>query len=165
MRGRKPDALAVRRGASTADISTTTAATMEEGALVKPESVSLDPYQSEIWDTLVGTGAAFQEADSPMLQSLVFNIAIVEDCRKHIYDEDGTMRVISQDEDEYGNVVARANPYIKIMNDAEKLVMKMSQELGLTRFARARLGLTQACGQAAQISVAEQIDRAIRGRS
>ena len=97
MRGRKPDALAVRRGASTADISTTTAVTMGEGALVKPESVSLDPYQSEVWDTLVGTGAAFKEADSPMLQSLVFNIAIVEDCRKHIYDEGGAMRGITQD--------------------------------------------------------------------
>ena len=165
MRGRKPDALAVRRGGSTADISTPSPSLVEHGALVKPESVAMNPYMNDIWDSMVGTGATFEASDSPMLQSLVFNIAIVEDCRKHIYSEDGTMNVLTHDEDEYGNVVTRANPYIKVMNDAEKLVMKMSQELGLTRFARARLGLTQAVGQAAQISVAEQIDRAIRGRS
>ena len=48
MRGRKPDALAVRRGASTADISTTTAVTVEDGALVKPDSVSKTPILSDI---------------------------------------------------------------------------------------------------------------------
>lgn len=165
MRGRTPNALAVRRGASTADISTSTAEVVERGALVKPESVAVNPYMSDLWDSMVGSGTTFEAADSPMLQSLVFNIAIVEDCRKHIYSEDGTMNVLKTDEDEYGNAITRPNPYIKVMNDAEKLVMKMSQELGLTRFARARLGLTQAVGQAAQISVAEQIDRAIRGRS
>lgn len=165
MRGRKPDALAVRRGGSTADISTPSPSLVEQGALVKPESVAIDPYQNEIWDSLVGTGAAFEQADSPMLQSLVFNIAIVEDCRRHIYGDDGEMQVLTRDEDEYGNVVVRPNPYVKVMQDSEKLVMKMSQELGLTRFARARLGLTQTVNQAAQVSLAEQIDRAIRGQS
>ena len=163
MKGRKPDALATRRGGSTADLPLSPQL-VEHGALVKPESVAMDPYRSEIWDSLVGTGATFEAADSPMLQSLVFNIAIVEDCRRHIYSADGTMNVLSREEDEYGNVITRPNPYIKVMNDAEKLAMKMSQELGLTRFARARLGLTQAVGQAAKISVAEQIDRAIRDR-
>ena len=45
MRGRKPDALAVRRGTSTADISTTTAVTMEEGYLDNTDTVFGQVYE------------------------------------------------------------------------------------------------------------------------
>lgn len=163
MRGRKPDALAVRRGGTTADIIAN-AQVVEESALVKPERVAIDPYMDEMWDTMIGTGAAFEPCDSPMLEQLIFQIRIVEDCRAHLFDAEGNVRTVVKEETDMGDILIKVNPYLKIMNDAEKSVMKLSQELGLTRFARARLGLTQAMGQAAQLSIAEQIDRAISGR-
>lgn len=163
MRGRKPDALAVRRGGTTADI-VANAQVVDESALVKPERVAIDPYMNEMWDTMVGTGVAFESCDSPMLEQLIFQIRVVEDCRVHLFDPEGNMRTVVKEETELGDTLIKVNPYLKIMNDAEKSVMKLAQELGLTRFARARLGLTQAMGQAAQLSIAEQIDRAISGR-
>lgn len=163
MRGRKPDALAVRRGGTTADVVQVDAVPVDS-SLVKPDRIASDIYMSELWDSMVGTGAAFEECDSPMLEQLVFQIKIIEDCRAHIYDAEGNMRTVVKEETEFGDVLVKVNPYIKVMNDAEKSVMKLSQELGLTRFARARLGLTQAMGKAAQLSIAEQIDRAISGR-
>lgn len=163
MRGRKPDALAVRRGGTTADVIANVQV-VEDSALVKPERVAIDPYMSEAWDTMVGTGAAFEPCDSPMLEQLIFQIRIVEDCRAHLFDAEGNVRTVVKEETDMGDILIKVNPYLKIMNDAERSVMKLSQELGLTRFARARLGLTQAMGQAAQLSIAEQIDRAISGR-
>lgn len=163
MRGRKPDALAVRRNKSTADLATSTATVMDGGALVEPADIANDQHMHDIWVSTVGSGAAFDACDSPVVQQLVFNIAILEDCRAHIYSADGTMQTMIEIEDELGTVT-RPNPYIKIMQDAEKSVLKLSQELGISRFARARLGLTQAMSTAAQVSIAEQIDKAISRR-
>ena len=86
MRGRKPDALAVRRGSSTADISTTTAVTVDDAALVKPESVSKTPILSDIWDNTVGSGISFRASDSPLIEQYVFNIAMVYESQRHLMD-------------------------------------------------------------------------------
>ena len=46
------------------------------------------------------------------------------------------------------------------METAEAL--KIADQLGCTPLARARLGLTQAAGKAVTLSIAEQIDEAMR---
>ena len=163
MRGRKPDSLAVRRKTSTADLATATTIDADDMQLVEPAEIAADPHMHEIWETTVGSGAAFDACDAPVVQQLVFNIAILEDCRAHIYKSDGGMQTLVEESDEYG-VKLKQNPYMRVMWDAEKSVLKLAQELGISRFARARLGLTKAVGTAAQLSIAEQIDRAISGR-
>lgn len=163
MRGRKPDALAVRRKTSTADLATATTIDVDDMQLVEPAEIAADPHMHEIWETTVGSGAAFDACDAPVVQQLVFNIAILEDCRAHIYKSEGGMQTLIEESDEHG-VKLKQNPYMRVMWDAEKSVLKLAQELGISRFARARLGLTKAMGTAAQLSIAEQIDRAISGR-
>lgn len=132
-----------------------------DGAAEKPLSVTSNPTLSNMWDTAVGTGAAFEPQDVPFLEQFVFDMCIVEECRAHMLDEDGRPLPIIKGEDDFGNTVFTPNPYQKPMADAMKEAMKLAEELGLTRFARTRLGLAQAAGKAVTLSIAEQIDKAI----
>ena len=166
MRGRKPDALAVRRGTSTADIEPadqTVAEIVGEGAN-KPVDIASNPYTSDMWDTCVGSGAAFEQADVPFISQFVTDMVMVEECRRHMFDAAGNPQPMVTEDNGDGTVTVTANPYAKVMRDTMAEALKLADQLGLTRFARARLGLTQAMGKAAQLSIAEQIDRALVGR-
>lgn len=163
MKGRKPDALAVRRGASTADISSPSPSLVGQGALVKPESVSKTPILSDIWDNTVGSGISFRASDSPLIEQYVFNIAMVYESQRHLMDEDGTMHLTVEEEDAFGGIRIKENPYLKIRDNAMKTAMKLEQDLGLSPMARARLGLTQGMSANVQINIAKQIDAALGG--
>jgi hypothetical protein len=158
-RGRKQNALAQRRERDHVDVT----ATVLEGAghLEKPVSVTSVPRLSRIWDETLGTGMAFRPEDAPLLEQLVFDLALAEECRANMIDEDGNPTPLLKAEDEYGNVHMVDNPYFKKMREVANDTLKLANDLGLTPVARARLGLTQASANAVNLSIQETILRAM----
>ena len=163
MRGRKPDATAVRRGEKAAmlvPVGQSKAEIIDAGCK-KPASVLANERMSDMWDMCVGTGAAFEFQDVPFITQFVTDMVLIEECQRHMFKEDGTPQPMITEVDEMGNVCVTPNPYGKVMRDTMSEAMKLADELGLTRFARTRLGLAQAAGQAVTLTIAEQIDRAL----
>ncbi len=168
MRGRKPAATAVRRGekaAMLAPVGQTAGITAADGGCRKPEAVLSNPRMSDMWDLCVGTGAAFESQDVPFITQFVTDMVMVEECRRHMFREDGTPQPMVSEIDDEGNLRVTPNPYAKVMRDTMAEALKLADELGLTRFARTRLGLAQAAGQAMTLSIAEQIDRTLARRA
>lgn len=168
MRGRKPDANAIRRKDDHAQI--TPAAVMDGGVelLEKPLEVMVSPAMSDTWDLVVGSGLAYKPEDAPMLTQLVFDLEVARQMRDRCVNERGEIiaMVGKGQPDENGDYMDyKPNPHIKLMREAVAESMKLADQLGCTPLARARLGLTQAAGKAVTLSIAEQIDRAMRGAS
>lgn len=161
--GRFPDTKAVRRSKDKASIVHSSG----EPALRKPLSVELVPALSDTWDVMVGSGMAFDARDAPLLEQLVFDIETARQCREQLVDEFGNVRVMvgrgEPDPDTGEYMDCRPNPLLKVMREAVAESMKLSDQLGCTPMARARLGLTQAAGKAVTISIADSIDRALKG--
>lgn len=160
MRGRKPDSKAIRRASDRAEIAQAGGSRLE-----KPISVMVSQGMSDLWDMFAGSGIAYKPEDAPFLEQLVFNLELAAECRDKCVDEHGRIKVMigCGEPDEYGNYLdSKPNPYIKQMREAIAEAMKLSDQLGCTPLARARLGLTQAAGKAVTISIAEQIDEAMR---
>lgn len=159
MKGRKPDALAVRRGDPRG------VAQVGLSALDKPISVMAVPNMSDLWDLFAGSGLAYKPEDAPMLEQLVFDLELARQCRDKCIDETGSIRAMvgcgDPDPDTGEYLDMRPNPYLKQMREAVAEAMKIADQLGCTPLARARLGLTQAAGQAVTLSIAEQIDAAM----
>lgn len=164
-RGRKPDALAIRRGGTTASIIPDNSSPQ---TLEKPPEVAMSPGMSELWDTFVGTGLTYQAQDGPALRNLVFTLELVRQLQSELIDENGNIRAMvgvgepDPDTGEYLDMVE--NPRLKTMWAAQDRALKLADSLGIGPLARARLGLTQAAGAAATLSIAEQIDAAIARR-
>jgi|GEM_PF-1147779 len=167
MRGRKPAATAVRRGedaAMLAPVVKANAEIIQEQGCQKPVAVANNQRLSDMWDLAVGTGAAFEPQDVPFITQFVTDMVLVEECQRHMFREDGTPQPMVTTVDDEGNLDIAPNPYSKVMRDTMAEALKLADELGLTRFARTRLGLAQAAGQAITVSIADQIDRAIARR-
>lgn len=165
-RGRKPDAKAQRRAKDRAEI---TPALVEAGvpaAIEKPISVALAPGMSDLWDTLVGSGIAYTQQDAPFIEQLVFDLETARQCRDKCIDEFGNVIVFvgkGEPDPETGVYLdTKPNPYLKQMREATAEALKLADQLGCTQLARARLGLTQAAGKAVTMSIAQQIDEAMR---
>ena len=163
MRGRKPDATAVRRGDKAAmlvPVGQSKAGIIDSGCQ-KPTNILTNQRLSDMWDMCVGTGAAFESQDVPFITQFVTDMVLIEECQRHMFKADGTPQPMITEVDEMGNVCVTPNPYGKVMRDTMSEALKLADELGLTRFARTRLGLAQAAGQAVTLTIAEQIDRAL----
>lgn len=163
MRGRKPDATAVRRGDKAAmlvPVGQSKAGIIDSGCQ-KPANILINQRLSDMWDMCVGTGAAFESQDVPFITQFVTDMVLIEECQRHMFKADGTPQPMITEVDEMGNICVTPNPYGKVMRDTMSEALKLADELGLTRFARTRLGLAQAAGQAVTLTIAEQIDRAL----
>lgn len=157
---RRPNALAVRREKDHVDIRASVEGGIED-TCEKPLAVAQSPRLSDVWDTLIGSGIAFRQQDQPLLEQLVFDIALADDCRRHMFDEDGNPVALLKAEDEDGREVLVDNPYYKKMREISADTLKLANELGMTPVARARLGLTKASTNAANLSIAETIYKAM----
>lgn len=158
-RGRKPDALAVRRGSSTADVPAAAGA-----GVSKPPAVAASAPMSALWDQLVGSGRAFQPQDAPYIEQLVFALETARQCRMNLLDENGNVRVLvgrGEPLEDGTYLDYRENPWLSALEKATAQSLKLADALGLTPLARARLGLTQASA-VATVSIAEQIYAAMR---
>ncbi len=163
MRGRKPDATAVRRGEKAAMLVPVgqSRAEIVDAGCQKPADVLANTRLSDMWDMCIGSGAAFESQDVPFISQFVTDMVLIEECRRHMFKADGTPQPMITEVDDEGNVLISPNPYAKVMRETMAEALKLADELGLTRFARTRLGLAQAAGQAITLTIAEQIDRAI----
>lgn len=163
--GRMPDAHAIRR---TKDKAVIIPDTVEASALTPPDSVLAHQHMTELWSSLVGSGIAYEERDIPLIEQLVWDFETVEQCRARVMGSDGQMKLMvpvgepDPDTGEYLKYIP--NPYIKQMREAMAEGLKLADQLGLSPMARARLGLTQAAGKAATLSIAETIDALMEKR-
>lgn len=164
--GRMPDAHAIRRAKDKAEIIPDVAETC---AITPPESVLAHEHMHEMWQSLVGNGIAYQERDVPLIEQLVWDFETVDQCRGHVMGPDGQMRLmvpVGEPDPDTGEYLKYApNPYLKPMRDAMAEGLKLADQLGLSPMARARLGLTQAAGKAATLSIAETIDALMEKRA
>lgn len=165
MRGRKPQAIAARRGGLDGAIEVS-ADTVADG-LEKPADIAATPSLSETWDMVVGNGNGYQGADLPFAVQLVYNIEAANQAWAKCRMPDGSLRLTlpvgEMDENgEYHDY--KPNPYIKIANDSTNMAMRLADQLGCTMVARARLNLTNSAAAATQLSIAQQIDLALGGQ-
>ena len=163
MRGRKPQAVAVRRGGADGVVIQADASTVD--GITKPGSIAAVPSMSRTWDAIVGHGFGYRESDVPFIAQLVFNVEVANQAFEKCLGEDGTLKLMVPKYNRDGDICGeRPNPYIKQANDSAAVALKLADQLGCTPLARARLGLTQNMSGAVQLSIAQQIDAAIAGR-
>lgn len=158
MRGRKPEAGAQRRGgandkrlAKVAEPSTTTFEVVESG-LPMPPSVSTSERRSELWRQVVGDGSAYREQDIALIASLVVWMDAAEQIQYAMTNDEGGVLLM---------VDGAPSPYLRQLDLATKNILKLSDQLGCTPLARARLGLTEAAKNNMNITIAERINRAM----
>lgn len=160
-RGRKPDAKAQRRSRDKAQLVPATVVDAP-AALAMPPSVAAVPALAEAWGSLVGSGMAYDERDSALLEQLVFDLETARQAREMCIDENGRIAMMvgkGEPDPETGRYLdQKPNPYLKVMREATAEALKLADQLGLTPLARARLGLTQAAGAAVTRSIVDQID-------
>ncbi|MBY4796792.1 P27 family phage terminase small subunit [Collinsella sp. AGMB00827] len=167
MRGRKADARAVRRLKDGADLALYAGARSDselEG-VEKPASVLAVPSMSALWDTIAASGISWRPEDTPLLEALVFELEAARQCRDRCTDELGNVMPVvgrGMPDPETGEYLDWApNPWYKAMGEATARALRLSDQLGCTPLARARLGLTQAAGIAVGVSIAEQVRAAV----
>lgn len=164
MKGRKPKANAIRRGG--AEGETQVIAKTIESEVVKPDYVASTPQLNELWDTVVGSGVMYKARDVPMLEQLVFALDVATEAARNTRNPDGSIKLMvgkGKPDPETGEYMDHApNPFIDQAFKAAQQAMKLADQLGCAPLAAARLGYTQAAGKALQISIAEQIDAAVR---
>lgn len=150
MRGRKPQADAVRRGL------TDQLLLAERGerryGVTAPDDIAADPIQSEIWDWLVPEVNHFSEQDIPQLRELVMWHAVFEQARQTVMAPDGSGRIAIFDRigdkpilDANGKPLPlfKKHPALSVMKEASAEIRALSDHLGLSPLARSRIGLFQ----------------------
>ena len=150
MRGRKPQADAVRRG-----LTDQLLIAEREGARYGvgiPEDIAADPIQSEIWAWVVPEVNHFTSQDIPQLRELVMWHAIFEQARQSVMYPDGSGRIAIFDkvgEKSYTDTdgkrpaLYKKHPALSVMKEASAEIRALSDHLGLSPLARSRIGLFQ----------------------
>ena len=160
MRGRKPQANAIRRGGAQPGAIPVVAAPIEHG-VTKPDEVIANPDLDAIWDTVVGSGAAYRQQDEPLLTQLVYWLDVARTCRAAMTAPDGrtlmTVVGVGPKGPDGRHRDFRPNPYLAQMEKATNMVLRLSDQLGCTPLARARIGVTEAATQSMQVDIAARI--------
>lgn len=148
MKGRKPDAHAIRRGVTDAY---TIAAPEERHGLQMPDDIAEDPALAPIWAMVAPPANNFTQQDENLLRSLVqWSAVYTQACeamtakdgsgRKAILTMVGTVRGLDGQE----RPVTKRSPAIQVMKEASAEIRALSDMLGLSPLARSRIGLIQA---------------------
>lgn len=155
--GRMPNALAENRAKDHVDL---TAVVVGQGARAQmTPRICASPDLQELWLMTVGDGTDYTAAQAPIIEQYVLNLAMIEECTRHLVDENGKVHLFAEDED--GNIIFKENPYSKRYDKLMQTNFKLATELGLTPMARARLGLTKANTNAINISIADVVRKAM----
>lgn len=136
MRGRKPQANAVRRGLT--DALAVQGDSSADLGVKMPADIAADPLQSAIWELVVPEFNHFSEQDLPQLRELVMWHSIFEQARQAVTMDDGTGRIAIFSED------GKKHPALAVMKEASAEVRALSDHLGVSPLARSRLGLMEA---------------------
>ena len=135
MRGRKPQADAIRRGLS--DTLMVAEQTGKSYGLTIPDDIAADPIQSRFWNWIVPEVNHYTEQDIPQLRELVMWHAVFENASAAIAANDGSGAIEIFGED------GRKHPAISVMKEASGEIRALSDHLGLSPLARSRIGLFQ----------------------
>lgn len=149
MKGRKPKKDAIRRGRTPADVLELQAVPVR-AAVEKPDEVLANPDLDALWDTVVGDGAGFAPADVPILTQLVYWLDVARTCRERMTGPDGRTLVTMDD-------TGRTSPYFTQMEKATAQILRLSDHLGATPLARARIGIAETATQSMQVDIAAKI--------
>lgn len=164
MRGRKPKAGAIRRGGAES-VAATVVPAAQTGP-EKPDEVAASPTQSALWDLMVGSGRGFAPEDAPALADMVFWMAVSRDLRMRMEGPDGALRtMVPAGEGPDGEAMWQPNPMLRELQRSTTMVLKLSDQLGCTPLARARIGLTRASGASVGLTIAEQVAAAMERRA
>lgn len=165
MRGRKPQSGAQRRGGANDRAIQPARAAGERAYIIPsdgipmPPSVANYPHRVAMWNNLCGDGSAFRPEDAPLIASFVVWMDTAEQIQSAMTNEEGGVALL---------VDAKPSYLIRQLDLATKNILKLSDQLGCTPLARARLGLAEAATNNINVSIADRIDRAMerkKGRS
>lgn len=159
MRGRKPKEGATRRG-GLAPLQVVQTTPAEAPRAEKPPEVAAVPSQSALWDAVVGDGHAYASSDVPALTQLVTWMDVAAQCRARMLTEGGSMATVigvGPKGPDGRRVRSAPNPYFRQMEVATNMVMRLSDQLGCTPLARARIGLTQAARASTHADIAAKV--------
>ena len=150
MRGRKPDANAVRRGVHDSyELATVT----EHRGVVMPEDIAADPVRSEIWGWIAPPVNNFCEQDIPNLKLLVYWHAVAAQAQAVLTSPrgDGAIAIMERIgtkpfsmPDGSEAPLRRKNPALQVLKEASAEIRALSDMLGLSPLARSRIGLINA---------------------
>lgn len=149
MKGRKPQKNAIRRGRTPADVLELQAVPVA-ASIAKPDEVIANPDLDALWDTVVGDGGGYQPQDVPILTQLVYWLDVARTCRERMTGPDGRTLVTVND-------TGRTSPYFTQMEKATAQILRLSDQLGCTPLARARIGITETATQSMQVDIAARI--------
>lgn len=160
MRGRKPQASAVRRGGNGVSVA---AATPVEASVLFPAHAEPTPMVLEderltsIWRDMFGDGSAYHPSDSYIMEQLVYWTAVGERCME-LAKPGAHVQVVGVTDS--GNL--RPSEYLKQLRTATDMVLKLSDQLGCTPLSRARIGIAGAAAASAKLSIMEQVDQIMK---
>lgn len=149
MKGRKPKKDAIRRGRTPADVLELQAVPVR-AAVEKPDEVLANPDLGALWNAVVGDGAGYLPQDVPILTQLVYWMDVARTCRERMTGPDGRTLVTVDD-------TGRTSPYFTQMEKATAQILRLSDHLGATPLARARIGIAETATQSMQVDIAAKI--------
>lgn len=160
MKGRKPQKNAIRRGRTPADVLELQAVPVA-ASIAKPDEVIANPDLDALWDTVVGDGAGYLPQDVPILTQLVYWLDVARTCRAAMTAPDGrtlmTVIGVGPKGPDGKHRDYRPNPYFSQMEKATAQILRLSDQLGCTPLARARIGITETATQSMQVDIAARI--------
>lgn len=159
MRGRKPKAAAVRRGGS----SGIEPAGRAGHAGMTPFVASV-PALADTWSTLFGDGSAFQPCDEPAMESLAWWVHALRQLQASMTGEDGAIDTLERAVGDDGMVRCGPLPTFAQAKQATDMVMKLSDQLGVSPLGRARMGVAQAAAGSAALDISRRIAEAMERR-
>ena len=159
MRGRKPKAAAARRGGSAGIVPAAV-----DGHAHMTAFVSSIPALAATWTNLFGDGSAFKPCDEPAMESLAWWTQARHQLQASMAYEDGSIDTLEHVEGDDGLVRSRPRPTFAQAKQATDMVMKLSDQLGVSPLGRARMGVAQAAAGSAALDISRRIAEAMERR-
>ncbi|WP_417064467.1 hypothetical protein [Gordonibacter urolithinfaciens] len=159
MRGRKPKAAAARRGGSDG-----AAIEVRDGSARMTAFVASNPALAATWVSLFGDGSAFKASDEQAMESLAWWTQALHQLQASMTYEDGSIDTMEHVEGDDGLVRSRPRPTFAQAKQANDMVMKLSDQLGISPLGRARMGVAQAAAGSAALDISKRIAEAMERR-
>lgn len=165
MRGRKKGLVSIRDGRDPAtELTKQIVVEAQTDLLGKPIEIKNNPRLNGLWDSMIGDGRAFQPQDIPILANWMQWVDLAIQLRMRMTKEDGTLEttVMRKRGEEYVEV---DSPLFKQYIKATEMSTRLSEQLGGTPIARARLGLTRAATASIGDDIRSKVIQALEQRA
>ena len=149
-KGRPPKPDAVRRGGKKPDDDVLATVIIDEqrpAPIEKPDTVTVNPTMSRIWDEIVGAAPGFEPCDVPLLESYCYWYAVFQNAMYSTMTLDGRVATTVARDGEDGlpdMTTAKPNPDLRTAEKATEQLRKLGDALNISPTARVRSGLMRA---------------------